>query len=79
MQTFEQALFQLYAGGRITLEEAMANSDSPTNLHWLVSNASKSQTNAAAAAGSAAQAPDPKTQTAPGDLSTIKLDLDALG
>ncbi len=37
-QTFEQALFQLYSSGKISLDEAMANSDSPTNLSWLINN-----------------------------------------
>ncbi len=34
-QTFEQALFNLYTNGQISLENALANSDSPTNLHWV--------------------------------------------
>jgi twitching motility protein PilU len=38
-QTFEQDLFRLYRSGAITLEEALANSDSPTNFSWLVNNA----------------------------------------
>lgn len=37
-QTFEQDLFRLYNDGTITLEEALANSDSPTNLSWLINN-----------------------------------------
>ncbi|MEW9897925.1 PilT/PilU family type 4a pilus ATPase [Chitinivorax sp. PXF-14] len=37
-QTFEQSLYKLYRDGRITLDEAMLNADSPTNLHWLVSH-----------------------------------------
>ncbi|MCG3187192.1 MAG: Twitching mobility protein [Rhodocyclaceae bacterium] len=37
-QTFEQDLFRLYREGIITLEEALANSDSPTNLSWLINN-----------------------------------------
>jgi len=32
MQTFDQALFLLYKSGRISLENALANSDSPNNL-----------------------------------------------
>lgn len=32
MQTFDQALFNLYAGGRISLEEALQNADSVTDL-----------------------------------------------
>ena len=38
-RTFEQDLFRLYKDKIITLEEALANSDSPTNLSWLINNA----------------------------------------
>ncbi|MDR2926108.1 MAG: PilT/PilU family type 4a pilus ATPase [Azoarcus sp.] len=38
-QTFEQDLYRLYHEEKITLEEALANADSPTNLHWLINNA----------------------------------------
>jgi len=41
-QTFEQALFQLYSSGKVSLDEAMANSDSPTNLSWLINNSAPS-------------------------------------
>ena len=37
-QTFEQDLFKLYREGHITLDEALANADSPTNLSWLINN-----------------------------------------
>jgi twitching motility protein PilU len=37
-QTFEQDLFRLYKENVITLEEALANADSPTNLSWLINN-----------------------------------------
>jgi twitching motility protein PilU len=37
-QTFEQDLLRLYGDEVITLEEALANSDSPTNLSWLINN-----------------------------------------
>ena len=37
-QTFEQDLFRLYRNNIITLDEALANSDSPTNLSWLINN-----------------------------------------
>ncbi|HUO44914.1 MAG TPA: type IV pilus twitching motility protein PilT, partial [Burkholderiales bacterium] len=76
-QTFEQALYALYTQGTITLEEALANSDSATNLHWLISNAGK-----APAAPAAASSADPGTTTvisAPADdLSSIKLNLDTV-
>jgi twitching motility protein PilU len=80
-QTFEQALFKLYSDGRISLDEAMTNADSPTNLHWLINNASKYGMAPSApppkpAMTSTAQAPATATQD---DLSSIKLNLDALG
>ncbi len=37
-QTFEQDLFRLYREGVISLDEALANADSPTNLSWLINN-----------------------------------------
>lgn len=37
-QTFEQDLYRLYRDGTITLDEALANADSPTNLSWLINN-----------------------------------------
>jgi len=37
--SFEQALFKLYADGVITKEEALRNSDSATNLAWIMNNA----------------------------------------
>jgi twitching motility protein PilU len=42
-QTFEQALFQLYSSGKVSLDEAMANSDSPTNLSWLINNSAPAE------------------------------------
>ena len=74
-KTFEQALFELYRAGRITMDEALANADSPSNLHNLISNAPR--------AGSTANTPPPNEngRTISGandDLSSIKLDLGAL-
>ncbi|MCC6474108.1 MAG: PilT/PilU family type 4a pilus ATPase [Burkholderiales bacterium] len=37
-QTFEQTLFKMLQEQLISQEEAMANSDSPTNLLWLINN-----------------------------------------
>ena len=36
MQTFDQALFELYKAGKITLEEALKNADSANNLRLRV-------------------------------------------
>ena len=74
-KTFEQALFELYRAGRITMDEALANADSPSNLHNLISNPPR--------AGSTANTPPPNEngRTISGandDLSSIKLDLGAL-
>ncbi len=68
-QSFEQALFHHINTGKVSVDEAMAHSDSPTNLHWLLSNAPKT----------AAGAPASSAQSAATDISTIKLNLDALG
>lgn len=72
-QTFEQALFHLYSSGTVSLPEALASADSPTNLHWLINNAAKT------AGSQPASAPDAKPTQHPEDLSSIKLNLDALG
>jgi twitching motility protein PilU len=71
-QSFEQALFHLITSGKVAIEEAMANSDSPTNLHWLLTNAPQ---------GTEAAAPQQLTTgKLPGDdITSIKLNLDALG
>ncbi|MDP2811802.1 MAG: PilT/PilU family type 4a pilus ATPase [Rhodocyclaceae bacterium] len=57
-QTFEQDLFRLYREGTITLEEALANADSPTNLSWLINNSQiiAAQGNTVSAPPSAAEA-----------------------
>lgn len=75
-QTFEQSLYQLYRNGRITMDEALANADSPTNLHWLISNASKAESAPDETPGQSAGRSSSTTTT---DLSSIKLNLDALG
>ena len=80
-QTFEQALFGHYRAGRISKEDALASSDSPTNLHWLMDNAAKQA--AAPAEGSKEQQEQKqsttRTQSGPNDdLSSIKLNLDAI-
>ena len=72
-QTFEQALFHHISTGKVSVDEAMAHSDSPTNLHWLLNNAPKPTSGAASVAS-------PTTSTAKSDdLSSVKLNFDALG
>jgi len=72
-QTFEQALFHLITTGKVSIDEAMTNSDSPTNLHWLLNNAQKTGIATAIQDGSA------KPRQPSDDISSIKLNLDALG
>jgi twitching motility protein PilU len=38
-QTFEQDLYRMYREKVISLDEALAHADSPSNLHWLINNA----------------------------------------
>jgi len=72
-QSFEQALFYHISSGRVSVEEAMVHSDSPSNLHWLLSNRPKNT-------GPEGDSPSsPGSQQSPGDISSIKLNLDALG
>ena len=42
-QSFENALFQLVKEGLVTVDEALANADSATNLLWLLNNGPDSQ------------------------------------
>ena len=74
-QSFEQALFYHINSGKVSVDEAMAHSDSPTNLHWLLNNAPKSTGAPAASAQSATGAPAKQ----PDDISSIKLNFDTLG
>jgi twitching motility protein PilU len=62
-QTFEQSLYTLYKQGVITLDEALANADSATNLSWLINNAKVTETSKT-----------PRTATSD-DLSSIHLNI----
>ncbi|KAF0163204.1 MAG: twitching motility protein PilU [Rhodocyclaceae bacterium] len=82
-QTFEQALFQLYRSGAISLDEALANADSANNLQQVINNAAagtgESGAPAAQAPANAAKgdAPDYTKSVAPGSFSDFKLNMDA--
>ncbi|MGH8666483.1 MAG: PilT/PilU family type 4a pilus ATPase [Burkholderiales bacterium] len=62
-QTFEQSLYGLYTQGVISLDEALANADSATNLSWLINNAK----------GTSPESSRRTTQA--GDLSSIRLNI----
>lgn len=40
-QSFEQALFRLFKSGKISKDEALANTDSYTNMLWMINNAAQ--------------------------------------
>ena len=84
-QTFEQALFGMLVEDSITQEEAMINSDSATNLLWLINNTEAgvemqkrkgAAAAAAAAAGIKSAQPDapPPPPAAAGSFASFKLD-----
>jgi twitching motility protein PilU len=63
MQTFDSHLFKLYTAGRISLEDAIRNADSPNNLKVkinLSSSGVKSETIISSEANNASQEPEPK-------------------
>jgi twitching motility protein PilU len=70
-QTFEQCLYQLYADGIITLEEALNNADSANNLQQVINNAAAP----APASGDKPAAQDMTKSVAPGSFSDFKLDM----
>jgi twitching motility protein PilU len=79
-QTFEQDLFRLYRSGEITLEEALANSDSPTNLSWLINN-SEAGGDTPAPAQATPEMKAEQAATAPGQepsFSDFNLNMDEL-
>jgi twitching motility protein PilU len=56
--SFEQALFKLYAEGKITKDEALRNSDSATNLSWLMNNADQAAQSTKGETGKVARGTD---------------------
>ena len=82
-QTFEQALFQLYRSGAVSLEEALANADSANNLQQVINNAAAGAGESGAPAAPAPEnvakggAPDYTKSVAPGSFSDFKLNMDA--
>ena len=72
-KTFEQALFELYMAGTVSKDEALKNSDSSTNLSWLINNFEQK------AAGKLGESPTGRAMVKPGagySFSEIKLNVD---
>ena len=74
-ETFEQALFKHYSSGLITKDEALRNSDSATNLSWLLNNAGAKQ--AGSKPGDMLRPPTRLDQGS-GSYSELKLNVDGL-
>jgi twitching motility protein PilU len=72
-QTFEQALFKHFRAGTITLDEALTNSDSPTNLRWLIDNAMSTNDEPVVKTTGTGSLAKPAN-----DIANIQLNLDAL-
>jgi len=72
-KTFEQALFELFMAGTVSKDEALKNSDSATNLSWLINNYEQK------ASGKLGESPTSRIMTKPGggySLGEIKLNMD---
>jgi twitching motility protein PilU len=72
-KTFEQALFELYMAGTVSKDEALKNSDSSTNLSWLINNFEQK------AAGKLGDSPTGRVMAKPGasySFNEIKLNMD---
>ena len=65
MQTFDSALYKIYMEGRISLEEALRNADSPNNLRLRInlSSEQKDQPPSAKAAGLSLEGEEPPLQS----------------
>lgn len=72
-QTFEQALYKLFKGGKITKEEALRNADSASNLASLIDY---SQTTKMRAADPSAMASPVAKAAGPANFEAIKLNID---
>ncbi|MGH8676888.1 MAG: PilT/PilU family type 4a pilus ATPase [Burkholderiales bacterium] len=72
-KTFEQALFELYQQGIISKDDALKNSDSASNLSWLINNYEQK------ASGKLGASPTGRLMVKPGggySFSEIKLNVD---
>ncbi len=74
-ETFEQALFKLYSQGLISKDEALRNSDSATNLSWLLNNAAQKP---GSKPGDMARPVARADLTSTGGFGDLKLNVDSL-
>ena len=78
MQTFDGAIFKLYAAGKVSFDDAIANADSPNNLRLRIKLATEGVAvpKAEAVAAAAPQAQPKAPATSFGELSLQKIDDD---
>ena len=79
-QTFEQALFKHFMEGKITQDEAMANADSPTNMLWLINQATAGEISGQSAPPPPAKKEEKKDAPAAAggaSFSNFKIDMNA--
>ena len=76
-QTFEQDLYRLYHEGMISLDEALSNADSPTNLSWLINNGQASGSVQNDAGKTSAAETDAAKQDAGTSFAEFTINLDA--
>ena len=67
-RTFEDALIELILSGKVSRDDALANSDSPTNLLWLLENRPQADAGRQSAASSSASVPSSPGLTLPVEL-----------
>lgn len=75
MQTFDQALFELYKAGKITLEEALKNADSANNLRLRVKLSEEGGFDEKPKALAPKQGKKESEHRPAGDLAKLQLDL----
>jgi twitching motility protein PilU len=76
-QTFEQDLHRLYLEKIITLEEALGNADSPTNLSWLINNAQLQTSTAKQLKVPSTTSPTPDAGVGGASFAEFNLSMDA--
>jgi twitching motility protein PilU len=77
-QTFEQALCRLYLDQVIGYEEAMAASDSPTNLAWQINQSSPSSRVDAMQQSETKPTPATSARTSASDFGSLQIEPDML-
>jgi twitching motility protein PilU len=76
-QTFEQALFKHFMEGKITQDEAMANADSPSNMLWLINQATAGEISGQSAPPPASAKKEAPAAAGGASFGNFKIDMNA--